>query len=608
MTMRKWFDPRTWFRGGVDIAGIHPSNPAIVSLFGGQSYTAAGVPVTDATALMCSAWWSGIRLLSDSAAMLEMELKGVASPHPVAKLLAKPCRSMTRFTFIQTLMHHALARGNGFAEILINQGSGRAGELALMDPRDIKPEWSPDGSEKLYRSQRTNRVWHQSQIIHIPGLGFDGLTGYSVQEYAKQAIGLDLGAEKYGASWYGSGGRPSGTLEHPGELSPEAAQRAKTDWYDIHQPGSHRIALLQEGLKFNAFENDPSKSQALETRKFQISVVARFLRVPPHMLYDAGAGVFATIEAMGREFLTYSLGPWLTLIEEEAGDKLLTDAERDAGAYVHFREDNLVRTDGLQRSQKREIDINCGVMTLKEARDEEGLPFIAGTDQIRVPLNYGTLQADGSISNNAAGQPLGNVPTVAKRDAAGLGDLGDIEDETTTAELIAVPDVRQPDNYSCGAAASMGVGQYFGVGPDDLDEWKALLGTIEDKSTRPMEIVRVLSALGLTVEVSHNMTVDDLAEATDEGSPVICPIAPGHYVTVVGVAFGFVFVQDSAATGSTGVRVIDATTWVAGWVDTDIDGNVYTCFGISVSQEGDDDADGISVDGIDGITGDASGE
>ena len=125
------------------------------------------------------------------------------------------------------------------------------------------------------------------------------------------------------------------------------------------------------------------------------------------------------------------------------------------------------------------------------------------------------------------------------------------------AALIELPDIRQLDHYSCGAAAAMAVGQYFGVGPATLEEWKDSLGTNLAQSTKPSAIVEYLAKLGLAVESREKMAIDDLREATARGCPVITPIQEygdeqgtydyGHYVTVIGVALGYVFVQDSSA-------------------------------------------------------------
>ena len=411
-----WYNPLTWFRGAWQTAPI--SSPILGTMFGGAGTTAAGIAVNPTSALGCSAWWSGIRLLSESTALLPCSLDEIdgnerkpAPGHPVSVLLAKPCGSMTRFTFFQTLMNHVLSRGNAYAEI-IPGGNGYPIALELLDPDDIMPGWVESSVDrqyrKVYQSRSEGEVWDQSQILHVPGLGFDGLAGFPVWEFARHSIALDLAAENYGASWFGSGGRPSGWLKYPGKLSPEAADNVRRTWREKHSAGSHEVALLTEGLEFMPHENDPTKAQAVEIRRFASIVVARFLRVPPHMLYEMSAAPTVNgLDQLSREYLMYSLSPWLTLIEEEVQDKLLR--AKDRGRYLaRFDERPLLRTDGLQRSQIDQLDVNSGFRTLAEIRRDRGLPFIPGTERLRVPLNYGTLREDGTVDNNGNGNGISN--------------------------------------------------------------------------------------------------------------------------------------------------------------------------------------------------------
>lgn len=327
--------------------------------------------------------------------------------HQAARVLARPDAAMTRYTWFQTLMVHVLTHGNAYAEIRKNYAGNGVAAMSLMDPTDTYPEW--DGDKKIYRS-RSNpaKKWTSEQIFHVPGFGFDGLAGISAYEAARRAISLDLGAEEYGANWFGAGGRPSGVLQHPGSMEQTSAERVIADWERIHSAGSHRIALLQEDMKFEPFDNDPSKAQAIETRRWQVLVVARFLGIPPHMLYSDIGAPRATIAQNSREFLTFSLAPWITLIEEEAELKLLTEPEREI-YEVEFDESGLLRCDVETQSKIDQTDLNAGVISVAEVRQSRGLPAKPGTDKLRVPLNYGTLNDDGTITNNGLGnvaQPL----------------------------------------------------------------------------------------------------------------------------------------------------------------------------------------------------------
>lgn len=400
---------RVLYRGG--LTTMRPSDPLAYTLFTANA-TSAGVSVTERTALTCSAYWSGIRLLSESLAVLplrqyeEKRREIVEVNDDITALCEQPCPACTGYTFYQTGMYHLTTKGNVYAEIL-RRGDGTPAELWLMDPDDTEPQWAASGREVEYVSRSTGRKWRQDQIVHVPGLGFDGLKGYNLLDVAKQAIGLALGAENYGAQWFGSGGRPSGLLKHPGKLSDEAVEKTKADWNKIHEPGSHRIAMLREGVDFMPFENDPEKSQALATRRMQVAEVARFLRIPPHMLFDLDRSTFSNVEQMSQEFLTYSLGSWLVSWEQALAWKLLTPLQRRT-RFLRFDVNELLRGDSLKRAQKNVLEVNAGLVTAAEVRRDENRPYIEGTDKLRVPLNYAAINENGDITNNGEGQSNGN--------------------------------------------------------------------------------------------------------------------------------------------------------------------------------------------------------
>ncbi len=415
--MRRWYNPLTWFRSNTPTVSAPISSPALAQILAPRNPTAAGVYVNPQSALNCSPWWSGIRLISESVALMPAGVEAKTEhgrvevhDHPAAVLLGKPSPAITRFTFFQTLMNHVLSRGNGYAEIIFQVGTNRPVELCLLDPDDIAVYWRQEGNgyRKTYVSMKSRHSWDQSEIFHIPGLGYDGLAGYPVWEFARQSIALDLAAETYGARWFGDGGRPAGVLKYPGKLTEEEADRIRASWAARHSPGSHTPALLQEGMDFSAFENDPSKAQSVEIRKMQVAVVARFLRIPPHLLYEMdGSPTVSGLDQMSREFLMFTLSPWLTLLEEEAQDKLLLPSEQRK-VFVAIDESALLRVDGLSRAQMDQMDLNAGICTRAEIRSRRGLPFIPGTDTLQVPLNYGILRPDGTVDNNGIDNPNGN--------------------------------------------------------------------------------------------------------------------------------------------------------------------------------------------------------
>lgn len=377
---------------------VHVSSPAMASLFAVSS-NSAGVHVNKTSALNCMAYWSGIRLLSESMGLMPIRLyraQGKTTPvevteHDSLGPVRSPNPTQTPFNFVQTGMAHVLTRGNVYAEIATN-GAGNPAELWLMDPDDIEPQWASDQRHLEYVSKsRRGKTFPQDQVIHVPGLGFDGVRGYDIVTVAQKAIGLAMGAEQYGAGWFGSGGRPMGTLENAKALSEQALERQRADWNRIHAPGSHAIAILQDGTTFKPFDHDPAKAQALEVRKFQIAEIARLLRIPPHMLYDLDRATFSNIEQMSLDFLIYSLAPWMCAWEQELTRKLLSEADRRNGLFFRFDTSALLRGDPHNSASSHSLLVNAGIEAPNEARAVFDLPPMDGAETLRVPLNSAAL-------------------------------------------------------------------------------------------------------------------------------------------------------------------------------------------------------------------------
>ena len=166
-------------------------------------------------------------------------------------------------------------------------------------------------------------------MLHIPGLGFDGLVGYSPIAMAKNAVGIALATEEYGAAFFKNGARPGGVLEHPGVLKDPS--KLRESWHAVYggTMNTGRIAVLEEGVKYQQIAIPPEEAQFLETRKFQIDEIARLYRVPPHMVGDLEKSSFNNIEQQSLEFIKYTLNPWVVRWEQSLQKALLTDKERE---------------------------------------------------------------------------------------------------------------------------------------------------------------------------------------------------------------------------------------------------------------------------------------
>ena len=215
-----------------------------------------------------------------------------------------------------------------------------------------------------------------SDVLHIPGLGFDGLIGYSPIAMAKNAIGLAIATEEYGAKFFANGAAPSGVLEHPGTI--KDPQRVKESWNSAYQgsANSHKIAVLEEGMKYTPIGIAPEQAQFLETRKFQINEIARIFRVPPHMLADLEKSSFSNIEQQSLEFVKYTLDPWVVRWEQSMCRVLLSESEKPT-YFIKFNVDGLLRGDYASRMSGYATARQNGWMSANDIRELENLDRIA---------------------------------------------------------------------------------------------------------------------------------------------------------------------------------------------------------------------------------------
>ena len=184
-------------------------------------------------------------------------------------------------------------------------------------------------------------VLTKDEVLHIPGLGFDGLIGYSPIAMAKNAVGMTLACEEYGASFFSNGANPGGVLEHPGVLKDPG--KVRESWNAVYQGtnNAHKVAVLEEGMKYQQIGIPPEEAQFLETRKFQIDEIARLYRIPPHMVGDLEKSSFSNIEQQSLEFVKYTLDPWVIRIEQSLQKDLLLPSEKEK-YFIRFNVNGLL--------------------------------------------------------------------------------------------------------------------------------------------------------------------------------------------------------------------------------------------------------------------------
>jgi HK97 family phage portal protein len=355
-------------------------------LFGG---TTSGKAVNERTAMQTSAVYACVRILTESVAGLPLHVyertangsKSTKPSHPLYRLLHdEPNREMTSFVFRETLMSHLLLWGNAYAQI-IRDGRGFPIALYPLLPDRMTVDRNESGDlVYTYQSDKGQVKLRRESILHIPGLGFDGLIGYSPIAMAKNAVGLALATEDYGATFFANGANPGGVLEHPGVIKPEQADRLRESWQSqFGGANAHKVAVLEEGLKFHQMSIPPEQAQFLETRKFQINEIARIFRVPPHMVGDLEKSSFSNIEQQSLEFVKYTLDPWVVRWEQSLQQALILPSEK-VTIFIKFNLDGLLRGDYQSRMQGYSTGIQNGFMSVNDVRGLEDMNLLTGEE------------------------------------------------------------------------------------------------------------------------------------------------------------------------------------------------------------------------------------
>ncbi|CFX73274.1 Bacteriophage/Gene transfer agent portal protein [Syntrophomonas zehnderi OL-4] len=371
--------------------------------FGG---TASGKTVNERTAMQTTAVYACVRILAETIASLPLNVyrstdngKEKATDHQLYYLLHdEPNPEMTSFVFRETLMSHLLLWGNAYAQI-IRDGRGKVLALYPLLPDRMMVDRTTEG--QLYYEYRKDTgyvILRPEDILHIPGLGFDGLVGYSPIAMAKDAIGMAIATEEYGGKFFANGASPGGVLEHPGVVKDPA--RIRESWNAVYQGSgnAHRIAVLEEGMKFQSIGIPPEQAQFLETRKFQTEEICRIFRVPPHLVANLDKATFSNIEHQSISFVVHTIRPWLVRLEQGMNKALLSPSEK--GRYfVGFVVDGLLRGDYASRMQGYAIGIQNGFLSPNDVRTLENMNTIEHGDIYAMNGNMLKLEDVGAYAN-----------------------------------------------------------------------------------------------------------------------------------------------------------------------------------------------------------------
>lgn len=399
-------------------------HPKVEDRTAGSSYSfymggsSSGKSVNERSAMQMTAVYACVRILSEAVAGLPLHLyrykddggKEKAINHSLYHLLHdEPNKEMSSFIFRETLMTHLLLWGNAYAQIIRN-GKGEVIALYPLMPNKMKVDRGDDGELYYTYSRSTDEantkedssvVLTPREVLHIPGLGFDGLVGYSPIAMAKNAIGLAIATEEYGAKFFANGAAPSGVLEHPGTI--KDPKRLRENWNSTFggSANSGKVAVLEEGMKYTPISISPEQAQFLETRKFQINEIARIFRVPPHMVGDLEKSSFSNIEQQSLEFVKYTLDPWIIRWEQSLSRSLLNPDEKKT-YFFKFNLEGLLRGDYASRMNGYATARQNGWMSANDIRELENLdkiPAELGGDLYLINGNMLPLNNAGAYAN-----------------------------------------------------------------------------------------------------------------------------------------------------------------------------------------------------------------
>lgn len=383
----------------------NPQNPAywLTSLFGMQ--TSSGISVNPDIALNFSAVYAACRIYANDVGTLPFPIfrrgpKGAeeARDHPAWRVFNRAFNpEMTASAGRQALQGHAVLRGNAFAEIEWDQTMRlralwplRPDRMTLLrNGQNAQIDGIPP-NQLVYSYQLPNgqvKAFAPENIFHLKGYSPDGLWGYSMVRQAREGVALALAAQQYLGRFYDKDGHPGVMLKHPGKLSDQARKNLRESWEERHEglSNAHRLAILEEGMDLTALPMNFDDAQFLESRKFEVTEIARWSRLPPHLLADLDRSTNNNIEWQGLEYTQFSIRPWCVGWEQEAAQKNITIDP----FFGEHNMDGLMRGDAASRGAFYKTLRDSGGITPNQIASKENFPISSDpmADQILIPLN-----------------------------------------------------------------------------------------------------------------------------------------------------------------------------------------------------------------------------
>ena len=402
------------------------TNLTAAQVFGNRNMVDAGVNVTDQTALELPPIWAGINVIAGGVSKLPLNVfrrdgKGIEkdTQHAGHRLMQRPNSILRPSQFKQLMMFQALMYGN-HVSIILRDRNAEPVELLPTAPSQTRV-FSRNG-EYWYECWINNvQVFRPAvDIFHIKAMGFDGILGSALCTYGRQAIGSSIALNRYSASFFRNSGRPSAVIKHPGQLDDEAAKRLRESWQDMYGGSTNagKTAVMEEGMEIQLLGFNLKDMDAVNQANFNIREVCRLLNIQPHKLADLENASLRSVPEANQQFLDDTLEPWLTQIEEECGEKFLTEIQKDGDThYFDFDVNKLLRMNPKERAETERTLIESRIKSPNEARETLGLNPYEGGDKFENP-NTSAPQAD--VPSEPAKEDAPADTGRAERDAAHL--------------------------------------------------------------------------------------------------------------------------------------------------------------------------------------------
>lgn len=416
---------------------IKPDDDRWYTPFLWSQNSSAGVAVNKDTAIRLSAVYACIKILSETLASVPLILyqhdgdnKKRAVDHPLYKKLGTyPCKlqNLTSMQWRMMMMIHALTTGNGFSKKIMTRDGRNLMDIQILDPTRVVPRIDLELKRKVYDLKLpdgTSVTYDWDEIIHIMPWTLDGITGVSPITYHREAIGLGLAAEQFGASFFGNAAAPAGVLElGPDlELSDKARERLKADFKAKYAGPSKvgEVAILEEGITWKTIGISNRDAQYIDLRKMQVEEICRIFRVPPHMVGMLDRATFSNIEQQQLSFHTNTMLPHFTLWEETLQRDLLSV---NAPYFFEFLLAGLMRGDIETRYRAYATGRQWGWLSINDIRGFENMNSIGEAgDVFLTPLNMVNAEA---LEDPDFGKPIPPASSTAPDGAEDDEEDGD---------------------------------------------------------------------------------------------------------------------------------------------------------------------------------------